>query len=153
MAEITLTKTSSGALIPSDPQAAEYVGKLKLGALISADFRKPRNPQFHRKYMALLNLAYDHWEPEVKEFRGLPVQKNFDRFRKDVAIAAGYYDPVVNINGDVRAEAKSISFASMDDAEFADLYSKTVDVLIQRILTNYSRADLDEVIEQILGFA
>lgn len=153
MAEIILTKAANGALIPVDPQAAEYIAKLKLGAGVSATVKKHRNPRFHRKYFALLNLAYESWEPADKEFRGLPVQKNFDRFRKDVIIAAGFYDVVVNINGDVRAEAKSINFSSMDDAEFADLYSKTVDVVLNRFLTNYSRDDLDSVIDQILSFA
>lgn len=153
MAEIILTKAANGALIPVDPQAAEYIAKLKLGAGVSATVKKHRNPRFHRKYFALLNLAYESWEPADKEFRGLPVQKNFDRFRKDVIIAAGFYDVVVNINGDVRAEAKSINFSSMDDAEFADMYSKTVDVVLNRFLTNYSRDDLDSVIDQILSFA
>lgn len=152
MAEITLIKTVSGALVPADPQAAEYVQKLKLGASISADFKKQRNPAFHRKYMALLNLAYDAWEPPKQEFHGKPVQKNFTRFRKDLVISAGFYDVVANIKGDVRAEAKSISFASMDEHEFADLYDKSVDVVLNQILTNYTREDLDNVIEQILQF-
>lgn len=153
MAEIILMKTANGALVPADPQAAEFIAKMKLGAGVAASFKKHRNPRFHRKYFALLNLAYESWEPADKEFRGLPVQKNFDRFRKDVIIAAGFYDAVVNINGDVRAEARSINFSSMDDAEFADLYSKTVDVVLNRFLTNYSRDDLDSVIDQILSFA
>jgi hypothetical protein len=152
MADITLIKTASGALVPADPQAAEYVQKLKLGASISADFKKQRNPAFHRKYMALLNLAYDAWEPPALEFNGKPVLKNFTRFRKDMAIFAGFYDVVANIRGEVRAEAKSISFASMDDYEFSDLYEKTVDVVLNQILTNYTREDLDRVVEQILQF-
>lgn len=153
MAEIILMKTANGALVPADPQAAEFIAKMKLGAGVAASVKKHRNPRFHRKYFALLNLAYESWEPADKEFRGLPVQKNFDRFRKDVIIAAGFYDVVVNINGDVRAEARSINFSSMDDADFADLYSKTVDVVLNRFLTNYSRDDLDSVIDQILSFA
>lgn len=153
MAEIILTKAANGTLVPVDPQAQEFIAKLKLGAGVSATVKKHRNPRFHRKYFALLNLAYESWEPADKEFRGLPVQKNFDRFRKDVIIAAGFYDVVVNINGDVRAEAKSINFSSMDDADFSDLYSKTVDVVLNRFLTNYSRDDLDSVIDQILAFA
>lgn len=152
MADILLTKTANGALAPADPQAADYIAKLKLGSSVSAAVKKPRNPAFHRKYFALLNLAFDAWEPGIQEHRGMKVQKNFDRFRKDVAIMAGFYDVVANIKGDVRAEAKSINFGSMDDAEFADLYSKTVDIVLNQILTNYSREDLDNVIEQILHF-
>lgn len=153
MAEILLTKTATGALAPADPQAAEFIAKLRLGMGISASVKKHRNPRFHRKWFALVNLAYEQWEPEAKTFKGEQVAKNFERFRKDVIIAAGFYDVVVNINGDVRAEAKSINFSSMDDAEFADLYSKTVDVLLARVLRNYTREDLEDVVDQIMGFA
>lgn len=153
MKEIVLTKAANGALIPVDPQASDFISKLKLGGGVVATVKKHRNPAFHRKYFALLNLAYDAWEPGIKEHRGMAVQKNFDRFRKDIIIAAGYYNVVVNINGDVRAEAKSINFSSMDDADFADLYSKTIDVVLARILTNYSRDDLDETVENIMRFA
>lgn len=152
MKEITLTKTAGGALIPNDPQAADYISKLKLGGSITASVRKQRNPAFHRKFFALLNLAFDAWEPGIKEHRGIKVQKNFDRFRKDVVISAGFYDVVANIKGEVRAEAKSINFGSMDEEEFSELYAKVVEIVLNQILTNYTREDLDNVIEQILQF-
>lgn len=153
MAEIILTKTASGALVPVDSQAAEYIAKLKLGAGVSATVKKHRNPAFHRKWFALVNLAYDAWEPGIKEFRGMKTQKNFNRFRKDIIIASGFYDLVVSINGEARAEAKSINFSMMDDGEFSDLYEKTVDVVLNRFLDNYTRDDLDEVVENILRFS
>ena len=153
MTDIVLIKTVNGALIPADPQAAEFIGKLKLGAGVTGTFKKQRNHAFHKKFFALLNLAYDAWEPEVKEYRGLKVQKNFERFRKDIIIACGYYDVTVNLKGDVRAEAKSISFGKMDDYEFAELYSKAINVILSRILTNYTRDDLDRVVEELMHFA
>jgi hypothetical protein len=153
MKEIVLTKTAGGALAPIDPQASEYISKLKLGGSVTATVKRHRNPAFHRKFFALLNIAYEAWEPGIKEHRGMQVQKNFDRFRKDIIITSGYYDVVVNLKGDVRAEAKSINFSAMDDDEFADLYSKAVDVILNRILTNYTRDDLDRVIESVLQFA
>ena len=97
------------------------MGEIRTGEVIRCTFTKMRNPRFHRKYFALLKLAFDSWEPSASEYKGMPAQKNFDRFRKDVAIASGYYDIVSNIKGEARAEAKSISFARMDDVEFASL--------------------------------
>ena len=113
---------------------------------------------FLRKYFALLNLAYDFWDPPEREpdkewKKGVNPGKSFERFRKDVAIMAGFYDPVYRMNGDVVLEAKSISFASMDEDEFADLYSKTIDVLIDKVYGDaHSRKDLEFVVDQILGF-
>ncbi|EMH5958474.1 DUF1367 family protein, partial [Proteus mirabilis] len=37
--------------------------KIKCGDVLSANFKKARNPRFHRKYFALLNLGYEYWEP------------------------------------------------------------------------------------------
>ncbi len=31
--------------------------------MLYADFKKARNPRFHRKYFALLNLGFKYWEP------------------------------------------------------------------------------------------
>lgn len=150
--ELLLIKTQQGAFIPFDDNHAEACKRFKVGATIRAKVATMRNPKFHRKFFAMLDVGFDAWEPPESEHRGLPVQKNRERFRKDCIIAAGFYEPVANINGDVRAEAKSISFARMDDAEFEQVYSAVADVLLQRVLRNYTRADLDEVVDRIMGF-
>lgn len=151
--ELILTKTVSGQLAPADPQAVEYVGKLKLGQSLRAVVTKQRNPAFHRKHFALLNFAFDHWEPEGKQYKGEPVQKNFEQFRRDVTILAGYFDTTYTLKGEVRLVPKSISFASMDNDEFSALYNATINVILSRILTKYTRDDLDNVIDQLLmGF-
>ena len=54
----------------------------------------------------------------------------------------------------MRIRAKSISFANMDDAEFEQVYQATVTVLLREVLTTYKdRAELDAVVERIVGFA
>jgi hypothetical protein len=152
MKELVLTKAPGGALIPADPQAAEYIAKLKLGAAVRAQVKQQRNPRFHRKYFALLNLAFDTWEPTEATYKGQRVGKNFDQFRNDVIVLAGFYEMAVNLKGETRLTAKSISFANMDKSEFDDLYNATCNVILQRILTNYSRDDLDAVIDRLMGF-
>jgi hypothetical protein len=58
----------------------------------------------------------------------------------------------VNLKGETRLTAKSISFANMDEDEFSDLYNAACNVILQRILTNYTRDDLDAVIDRLMGF-
>lgn len=152
MAEILVTKTAGGALAPSDQQAADYIAKLKLGEVVRVKAARMRNPGHHRKYFALLNLAFDAWEPAENTYRGELVRKNFDQFRNDVTVLAGYYETTVTLKCETRLTAKSISFGSMAQGEFDKLYSATVDVVLSRILTRYTREDLDNVIDQILGF-
>ncbi|MYM34878.1 DUF1367 family protein [Duganella sp. FT94W] len=153
MSDVLLTKTHAGTLAPADEESAEHIAKLKLGETVSVQMRKKRNMRFHRKYFALLDFAFEQWEPSGElTYQGMPVAKNKERFRKDLIILAGFYESTVNIRSEVRLEAKSISFAQMDEVEFEQLYNATVDVVLRRILTRYTRQDLDEVVNQLLRF-
>jgi hypothetical protein len=129
---------------------------IKNGEIVSAEIKRPRNYKFHKKYFALLNYAFSIWEPEEPEFKSKLVNKyfgkNFDRFREDIICLAGYYDIVPTINGQVRPRAKSISFGRMDEDEFHELYSKTIDVILKHVLHNYTHEDIDRVVEEIIGF-
>lgn len=149
--EVHLLRTQVG-FIPATVHDSDALARVKLGATVRAEVVQPRNIHFHRKFFAMLNVGFDAFEPPEQEYNGLPVQKSFERFRKDCIIAAGYFEPVANLKGDVRAEAKSISFAKMDELEFERLYSGVANVLLQRVLRNYTREDLDRVVEEILRF-
>lgn len=152
MTDIVLMKVSN-ILVPHDEAAVAFIQKMKSGEVTRAEIRRLRNQKFHRKYFALLDFAFDQWEPSGElQYKGMPVAKNRERFRKDLIILAGFFESTVNLRGDVRLEAKSISFAQMDEVEFEQLYNATVDVVLRRILTRYTREDLDEVINQLLRF-
>lgn len=152
MTSIVLTKAAGGGLVPIDQQAIDFLAKLKLGAGVTVEIKRHRNPAFHRKYFALLNLAYEAWEPVAATYKGEAVGKNFDQFRNDVTVLAGHFEMAVNLRGETRLTAKSISFGSMGQDEFESLYSATVNVILSRILTTYTPEDLDRVIDQVLGF-
>lgn len=151
--EIMVIKTAAGHIIPSLEVDFDKLKRFKIGVPFSVTVKQPRNSKFHRKFMAMLNIGFDAFEVEVKEHNGFPVQKDFDRFRKDVIIAAGFYDLVSDIKGNVKAKAKSISFSNMDDEKFERVYSAAINVLLQRVLKSYTRDDLDRVVDQVLGFA
>ena len=139
-------------LAPVDSDAAEAMEKIKMNSIVKCEITKPRNIQFLRKYFALLNHAYDHFEPEGKEYRGQPVQKNREVFRKEITILSGFYEAVYKIDGTFKLVAKSISFANMTEDEFSNLYSKTISVILEKVLTSYAEDDLNAVVDQILSF-
>ena len=100
-------------------------------------------------------MAYENWEPgEIDSKYGKPM-KNFDRFRKDIAILTGHYDLVVRVDGSSRPEAKSISFAKMDQVEFDRLYSKTIDLLIDKIYgrENMTEEQIDKLVMEFIRFS
>jgi hypothetical protein len=154
--EIILIKRDH-ALIPANDIEAEKLNHWQAGTPLKVKVTKPRNYEFHKKWFALVQLAYESWEPkplEPDKFKGVAPEKNFDQFRKDLTILAGYYTATYRLDGSTRIEAKSISFGSMNEYEFAELYSSTVDVILKRVLTTYTKEDLDRVIGEILnGFA
>lgn len=149
--EISLVKHGA-ILAPATEQDAEKLVRVKSGRVVSVELKEKRNSAFHRKFFAMLNVGFDAFEPPEAEHRGMPAQKSFERFRKDVIIAAGYYDVVSTITGEVRAEAHSISFAKMAQEDFEQLYSNCCNVLLQRVLRNYTRSDLDDVVNKLIRF-
>ena len=153
MTDITLMRTPQGYLVPADQQSAELIAKLKAGVGIRATFKKENNLAFHRKLFALINIGYDAWEPGDVEHKGQKIQKNFDQFRDDITILSGFYTTSVRLDGSIRFTAKSWSFASMSQDERETLYSNIINVILSRILTHYTRDDLDNQVNQILAFA
>lgn len=142
-------------LVPGDDAAREIVGKIKPGHGVWVDVKRPRNLPFHKKFFALLNLGFDHWEPEEKQYKGQPIQKDIRRFRGDTLILAGHYDAVFDINGNVKLTPKSISFASCDEDEFNRVYQSVLNVLWDRILRQANYKDKDEVenvVNQLMSF-
>lgn len=155
--EVLLIKRADGSFVPADAEQAELAARLPVGKVIRSDLKRMRNPRFHRKFFALLQIGYESWEPPLKEYRGHEVQATFDQFRATVTILAGYFDVSTSLNGRVRVTPKSISFGSMPEEEFEQLYSKAIDVLLQNVLVRYTRAQLDaavnEKVDRLLGFA
>jgi len=146
-------KTQYG-LAPSDPPSREWFEKIKFGEVVKGEFKRVRNYKFHKKYFALLSLAFDNWEPgEIDSKFGKP-EKNFDRFRADLTILAGFYDVTVRLDGSTRIEPKSISFAAMDNDEFDRLYNATIDVLIKHVYKQQIDGErLKELVDTYLSFA
>ena len=155
MTHITLSKTPTG-WANADPTTEELHRKTKLGQTIHGDFKKMRNSAFHRKMFSLLNLGFEYFTPsdKVDSKHGIP-EKNFDRFRRDVIILAGYYHTTVRLDNTIRVEADSISFASMDEDTFSKLYQAVLTVLIERIpmLKKMGEDEINKLTDQFLEFA
>ena len=140
------------SFVPVDQASMDAMEEMTMNSEYQCVFTKPRNLDFHKKLFALIDVAYQAFDLGDIKHKGVIVEKNRERFRKDLTIRAGFYYPVFNLDGDLRLEAKSISFAKMDEEEFARLYSKFVDVILQKVLTNYTKSDLDDQVNKILGF-
>lgn len=147
--EAYFIKTTARTLMPASDHDAELLQHIKIGQPTKLTFKRVRNYQFHKKWFALLSLAYDYWVPDENNQVG---EKNFDQFREDIIILCGYYRQSVRLNGDTRVTAKSISFSSMSAEDFEKLYAKTIDVIIKHVLRNYTGDMLRSIVSQIEDF-
>jgi hypothetical protein len=141
------------ALHPASEPDRMQLKKLKSGHPVRLTLRRVRNYEHHKKYFALLNLAFENWEPPTTTYVPYEVHKDFDRFRKDVIILAGYYDATYRVDGSVRLEAKSISFANMDQDSFDKLYEATLEAIRTHAFKNMSDTDLQLFLNELEQFA
>lgn len=64
MAELYLVKVGN-SLRPAYDEDAERLRKMKAGTIYRAEVTAPRDQVRHRKFFALLNLAFTYWQPET----------------------------------------------------------------------------------------
>lgn len=133
--EIYLQNTMNG-FIPLYPSDYDEKRKLKIGEVYKANIVNPRNYEFHKKFMALINLGHENTSLEMP----------FDSYRKYVTLKAGFYKAYQTGKG-TYFEPESISFSSMSQDKFEDVFSRVLDVIIKDIgFTN------EEVEKQLVGF-
>lgn len=153
MADMAFFKMPHGVMVPADPESEQRIEKMKVGDIIRGDFKKMRNPKNHRRFFALMKLAYDSWEPTGPVKNGDPVpNKSPEVMRKQLIILAGYHEHSWNLDGTLRLEAKSMSFGNMEEDEFSEMFSAVVQVIIDKILVNYTHDDVDRVVDEIIRF-
>lgn len=155
--DVLLKKTPQGALIPANDIEAEKLRKVKTGATVRSKITQMRNERFFNKWWALVKVGYDLWAeiaPQA-EYRGQPVLPNFDRFRKDITILAGYHHAVFNVRGEMRLEADSIAWGQMNDETFEKLYQATITVILNKVLSGHGLDEkrLNEWVERVMDFA
>ena len=140
--KLILKKELSG-FIPL-PESYEDFNAIKQGATVSCEIKSPRNIQFHRKFFAMLSIAYENRQ----DFE----QMSFDNFRKEVIARSGHYDMHTNFKGLPVYQAKSISFSKMSAPEFEVLYSQCIDTVLKYVLTGMKDEELRKSVTLIIGF-
>jgi len=112
--KIQVVKTNNGFLKPAYNSDYEVFKRMPENEKFEIDFTKGRNYEFHKKFMALCNLAFDNQD----------VFTVFNRCRYYIIKEAGYYYEEVNpITGEITRVAESISFTNMDELEFQKVYT------------------------------
>jgi len=108
----------------------EVLKKLKKNTALNFEVTQPRNYQFHKKAFALFNLGYENQEKI----------NSFDNYRKIIIMKAGFYTTEITDKGAVYF-ADSLSYSSMDNNKFSEVYSKILDVIANELGLGSSEVD------------
>jgi hypothetical protein len=135
-------QNTARGLVPLYDSDFEEKKKLRIGEVYSCEIRRPRNYELHKKYFALIRMAYSNL-PEVYAYSSEEV------FRKAVQVMAGYFEESYTMDGEKLISATSISFSSMDNDEFQLLYRSVLDVLLKHVFKGCTGEDIEE---NILSF-
>lgn len=139
--KMMVVNTLSG-LIPLEDDDYEEKKKLKLGQTYSVEIKVARNLDFHRKYFALVAYAWEFLnEQETAKF------KSKENFRKYLEMAAGHCDIIYHPRLQEFVEVpKSISFGSMDNTAFSELYERVKDVIFSIIGDRVTRDEFERLL-------
>ena len=144
---INMIKQPGGALTPASDRDSEALSKFKTGEMYPVELKRSRNPSFHRKVFTFFQFCFEHWKGTAQvEFMNEAAQ--FDVFRKNLTVLAGYYDSFYTITGEVRIEARSLNFGSMSQEEFEAFYIAVTGVAMRKI---FKTADANTY-NRLIGF-
>ncbi len=144
--KLNVEKLPGSRLVAYDDYAVDKLNKFKTGEVYEVEIKLTRNPQFHRKVFAFFQFCFSHWKGD-NEFQN--ESKQFDVFRQNLTVLAGFYESFYNIKGEARVEAKSLSYGSMGQAEFEECYSALINAAIKHIFAGSN----DEILyNRLLGF-
>lgn len=155
--EVFLIKRPDGLFELMDDEQQELFKRFKIGSVIRCNFQEMRNGQFFKKWWALATVSFQIWVetvPNIKH-KGVEVKPNFERFRKDLTIMAGHYEPTFNIKNELRLDAKSLQWSKMTEATFNELYQDTITTVLQKVIParNLTPEQLENWANQTMEFA
>ena len=146
--KVQMIKSAGGVFVPLDDEQAETLKKFRNGEQYEIEIKLSRNPQFHRKVFAFFKFCFDHWSADKTEWQFQDEQAQFDTFRKNLTVLAGYFDKTYTIKGDVRIEPKSLAYGNMEQDEFERCYQALITAAIKNIFQGCDR----QTEEQLYAF-
>lgn len=121
--EAIMLRVEKGALVPADAYALSRLKDrgYKRGDVVACDIRKIRNPKFHRMAHVLGRLLVEN----VESFGALDAHKALKRLQWEAGIACDEMGVSVPNMGFVSVRIpQSLSFASLDEGAFQEVYKR-----------------------------
>ena len=144
--KVSMIKLAGGHLVPANDAESERMNRFKNNEGYEVDIKLVRNYAFHQKVFAFLNFCFEY---HVNRLECAVHEKQFDVFRDELTVNAGYYDEFWTLKGTLRIEAKSISYADMGQEEFEQYYNSLINAALKLVFNNTKDQN---IINQLHGF-
>ena len=147
MPDLIFMKIAPGFL-PADEEGEAVLHRIKNGTLVLVTLRLQQNLAWRRRYFALIRTG---WKCGLQDRFPTP-----DVLRKAILLELGFAEPQIDLNGEVTLVAQSMRFDKMDHATFAELWDRTCDLFVTRLLPGVDRAMFQAEVEmavRLLGDA
>ena len=133
--KVNFIKQPGGILTPASDIEADRMSRIKTGLIYEIDIKggEKRNRGYHGKVFAFMSWCFQYWCANNTEVEFQCESAQFDYFRKRLAIQAGYYDYVVDLNGATMIQARSISYDNMSQEEFEQFGSAIINAAMATI--------------------
>ena len=138
---IQMIKQPGGLLFPASDCESERMKRFKNGGQYAIDIKTTRNPDFHRKVFAFFNFCFDHWCAENSGLEFIDEFAQFDAFRRNLTVLAGFREVTYTIDGRTRVDAKSLAYGNMDQDEFERCYNAMINAAIKHIFHGNDNQD------------
>lgn len=95
-------------------------GGMKDGCTFTADVKIVRSPELHRKFWKMIRIVLSNL-PEQYDF------KTAEALKDELLFRAGYFHTFKSISGETLYKVQSISYESLDNLQFSELYARILD--------------------------
>ncbi len=116
---------------------------LTVGEIITVEMKRPRNPNHHRLYWALVTLVWQNQER-------YPTPEDLHAALK---ISAGLRTQVTLPDGTIGFIPGSIAFHKMDQTQFSAFYNRICDLIAKYFLPGVTSEELKAEVQQMTGIA
>lgn len=112
-----LIKQEDGRYRPAYSHDDDESAKVKVGGEVTA--KRSRNPEHHRKGMAMLRIGFTNQDR----------YDSFEIYRQVITMKAGFFNVITNDKGESQALPHSLSFESMSQDAFEKWYEAVLTVI------------------------
>jgi len=148
--KLDFVKQAGGVLVPASDTVCEKMTKFKTGEIYPVDIKRSRNPHFHAKVFSFFGFCFEHWSADKTHWENMDESSQGESFRKQLTLQAGYFNTTYSLDGTgFVMEAKSLSFANMEQDEFEACYSALINAAIKHVFMNTRD---ERILNRLQGF-